>query len=173
MARKWERMVEKNKKSLNLQRKKHGKSIISAVKAEQSINFHGRSWLLAFIFISFSLFYMVASGFNFTKNSTYNWVIILYLIFGLYLYFIRRPNLKISKTTISSQRFTGPATIKAEDIESITIQTGFIVVSFKHKRNRWVFSKFMHWFDIKGMSIKISKFAIHNNITLKNEVKGD
>src|SRR5690349_3904889 len=122
MSRKWERMVVKNQKVINLQRKKQGKASLSAVNKEEAAHFLGRSWMLALLFVGFSIFYLLASGGNLVKNSTYNFVIISYFCFGLFIYFIRRPSLKIGKTSVSSRRFTGVISVSAPDIESITIQ---------------------------------------------------
>ncbi len=70
MSRKWERMVRKNTKISNMQRRKSGKGEISGVNADGSVIFKGRSWFLPMLLVATGVFFALSCfGINPGKNS--------------------------------------------------------------------------------------------------------
>jgi hypothetical protein len=173
MSRKWERMILKNKKVANKQRTKQGKAIISSAYKEPMEKFLGRSWFLPLLCIGFSLFFTLTYGANAQQDATTKFVIIAYFIMGLFIYFVRRPRLSVGKTTLSSRRFSRDVTLEAAEIEGITVQNSYVIIHLKRKKARWVFSRLMHRFDIKGMSAAVKEFANHNDILFIDQTKGE
>ncbi|QGQ96704.1 hypothetical protein EHS13_18365 [Paenibacillus psychroresistens] len=171
MSRKWERMVLKNKKITNKQRTKQGKEVISRVYKEPMLKFFGRSWFLPLLCIGFSLFFTLSyptSG----QDATTKFVIIAYFVMGLFIYFVRRPRLSVGKTTLSSRRFSRDVTLEAAEIDGITVQKAYVIIHFRQKKSRWVFSKLMHRFDIRAMSTAVEEFANNNGILFIDQTKG-
>jgi hypothetical protein len=173
MSRKWERMVLKNKKVANKQRTKQGKDLISSAIKEPMDRFLGRSWFLPLICISFSLFFSLSIGSYSAQDATTKFVIVAYFVMGVFIYFVRRPKLNVGKSKLISRRFSRDVTLTPEEIEKITLQSGYVIVQLKHKKARWVFSRFMHRFDMKSMSARVKEYAIDNEITLIDQTKGD
>jgi hypothetical protein len=171
MSRKWERMVLKNKKVANKQRTKQGKEVISTVYKEPMVRFLGRSWFLPLICIAFSLFFTLTYPAN-GQDATTKFVIIAYFIMGLFIYFVRRPRLSVGKTKLSSRRFSRDVTLEPSEIEGITIQNSYVIIHLKSKKARWVFSRLMHRFDIKGMSTAVKDYANNNGILFIDQTKG-
>jgi uncharacterized membrane protein YobD (UPF0266 family) len=172
MSRKWERMVLKNKKVANKQRTKQGKEVISSVYKEPMEKFFGRSWFLPLLCIGFSLFFTLTYPAN-AQDATTKFVIVAYFVMGLFIYFVRRPRLSVGKTTLSSRRFSRDVTLESSDIEGITVQNAYVIIHHKRKKARWVFSKLMHRFDIKGMSKAVEAFANNNGIVFIDQTKGE
>jgi hypothetical protein len=174
MSRKWERMVLKNKKVTNKQRSKQGKELISASNKEPVDKFLGRSWFLPLVCVGVSLFFTAAYGSNFmAQDATTKFVTISYLVLGLFIYFLRRPSLSVGKTTLSSRRFSKYVYLAPADIDEIIIQSGYAIIQLKNKKSRWVFSRLMHRFDIKSMSIKLKEYALNHNVTFTDQTKGE
>jgi uncharacterized membrane protein YobD (UPF0266 family) len=173
MSRKWERMVEKNRKVTNKQRLKQGKLLITDVNKEAMQHFLGRSWFLALICIGLSLFFTAAYGSFFKQDAMTKFVTVAYFALGLFIYFVRRPRLSIGKTTLSSRRFSRDVSLSPSQIEDITLQQGNVIIQLKHKKSRWIFSRIMHRFDIKSMSDKIKEYAAVHGITLIDHTKGE
>jgi hypothetical protein len=174
MSRKWERMVLKNKKVANKQRTKQGKDLITVSNKEPVDKFLGRSWFLPLVCIGVSLFFTAAYGSNImAQDATTKFVTISYLLLGLFIYFVRRPSLSIGKTTLSSRRFSRYVYLAPTDIEEIIVQSGYAIIQLKHKKSRWVFSRLMHRFDIKSMSVKLKEYAHSNGIPFVDQTKGE
>jgi uncharacterized membrane protein len=173
MSRKWERMVEKNRKVTNKQRLKQGKLLITDVNKEAMQHFLGRSWFLALICIALSLFFTASYGSFSKQDAMTKFVTVAYLGLGLFIYFVRRPRLSIGKTTLSSRRFSRDVSLSPSDIEDITLQSGGVIIKLKHKRSRWVFSRLMHRFDVKSMSATIKEYAAVHGIALIDHTKGE
>lgn len=167
MARKWERMVEKNTKTANKQRAKQGKTLISGVK-DAADRFYGRSWLLPLFLICFSIFFMIAFG-GIYRDSMYWLTSISYFLLGVIIFFFRRPNLIVEKNELSSRRFSGQKYVKASDLELITISPGYIIIQLKASRSRWVFSRLIHRMNTELVAIRLKEFAQQNDVALKEE----
>jgi hypothetical protein len=166
MARKWERMIDKNKKKMNEIRSKQGKALIS--DTDPVDRFVGRSWLLPLFLIGFSFLFMIAFG-GIYRDGMYWFTVLSYLLLGLIIYFLRRPYLNLGKNEISSRRFSGQKFIKASDVQQIYVSPGFISIQFKGRKARWVFSRLFHRFDTDAMAVKLKEFAQLHSIPLKEE----
>lgn len=173
MSRKWERMILKNKKVTNKQRAKQGKEIISNVNKEPMEKFFGRSWFLPLLCIGFSLFFTLTYPSNAQQDATTIFVIIAYFIMGVFIYFVRRPRLSVGKTSLSSRRFSRDVTLEPSEIEGITVQNSYVIIHLKRRKARWVFSRLMHRFDIKAMSIAVKEYANNNGIVFIDQTKGE
>lgn len=171
MSRKWERMVEKNKKTINKTRAKHGQALITEAGTEPMQRFVGRVWLMPLTLVCFAIFYMILYK-DLSEDDTMYWAIgISYFVLGLLIYWLRRPTLSIGKKTVSSMRFTGLKFAEASEIDAITVSPAFVTFDFNNKKTRWVFSKLMHRFDIDKMAEEAKQFAQRNQISFKEESK--
>jgi hypothetical protein len=172
MSRKWERMISKNKKVTNKQRTKQGKAVISSVHKEPMEKFLGRSWFLPLLCIGFSLFFTLTYPSSAQQDTTTKFVIIAYFLMGIFIYFVRRPRLSVGKTSLSSRRFSRDVTLEPSEIEGITVQNAYVIIHLKRKKARWVFSRLMHRFDIKGMSAAVKEYAGNHDILFIDQTKG-
>lgn len=177
MSRQWERMVEKNRKTVNKQRIKQGGGKISEVGREPVQIFQGRSWILPMTFVGFGLFsWILITGIGsgtYRGDALTHYTYISYICLGLFIYFLRRPTLRVTKTALSSRRFTGDKWVEAKEIEEISIFPGHIFIQFNSKRARWAFSNFLHRFEIEAMAECLREFATHNEIKLKEQREGE
>lgn len=166
MSRKWERMVRKNTKVSNIQRKKSGKGEISGISADGSVTFKGRSWFLPMLLVATGVFCFIVFRNQPGQEQLY-WITgASYFFLALLIYWIRRPFLKIDKKTLSSRRFGGDRFFEADQIKDITMSKDAIVINFKAKGKRWVFTKLYHMFPIDSARVKLQEYAEKNNVTL-------
>lgn len=169
MSRKWERMVEKNQKNLYKQRQKQGKpGSLSTNPADQSIRYRGRTWMLPLFLIGFSICFTLLFYDFYQGDASYWFISIAYFLLGVFIYLVRRPTLAIGKKFITSRRFTGDKRVEAGDVQEITLLKGYVIIQFKSKMSRWVFSKFMHRMPIEDIAADLKEFAKNNGITLND-----
>lgn len=167
MSRKWERMVQKNSKQLNKQRRKTGQAPIITAQ-EQADVFKGRSWFLPALLVAVSFFFGIVSA-GVYESDTFYWVTVIgYLLLGV-LYFLRRPYIKVGKNKLSTRRLGVEKTFGADEIEAIAVQRGSVSIQMKGKRTRWVLSKFQHLYDIPALAARLKTFAEHNGIDYRDE----
>ncbi|HEY0828109.1 MAG TPA: hypothetical protein VGE40_08440 [Bacilli bacterium] len=172
MSRKWERMIQKNTKVINKSRKKQGQTTINdSVKASGDERFRGKNFIFPGLLIGFSLFYLIAFAGVSSKDNLYWLTSISYLLLGLIIYFFRRPFLTVGKTEISSKRFGGVKYAAAGNIEQITLSPGYVVISIKGTKRKWVFTKMFNRFNTEAMSVRLRQFAAQNSVTLIEEAK--
>ncbi|GIP32634.1 hypothetical protein [Paenibacillus sp. J2TS4] len=164
MSRKWERMVEKNRKQTDKIRKKQGKPAVSYAQSEPYKRFLGRNWMLPFFLVAFSSVFTLLFYDIYQNDASYWFIAISYFVLGLIIFFLRRPMLGVGKTELTSRRFGGDKTVPAEDIEEITFMPGYVVIQFKTKRMRWVYSRFMHRMDIAAIKEELKPFAEKNKV---------
>jgi hypothetical protein len=171
MSRKWERMIEKNRQKANELRKKQGKQAIGYSERETMIQFKGRNWFLPALFILFSIVYLYVFRQQSEIESTNYWMTsILYFLFGLFLFFFRRPLLKIGKDQLASRRFTGMKYVAASDIENIAIVQGAVVIQMKRRRGRWMFNRLFQRMDLDDVSDKLREFAHRHRIPVSDSL---
>jgi hypothetical protein len=162
MASKWERQVERNAKKVNLQRKRLGKSPLTA-SAGNDDKQKGRSWILSLSLMMIGLFYMI-TFWNVDRSGLYWVTVIMYLFLALIVFWLRRPFLGIGKTSLTTRKFAGVREKTAEQISKIEIQPGMIIVEFNDNTTRWVFSRFMNRYNIIAMAEKLKDFANRNKV---------
>jgi uncharacterized membrane protein YobD (UPF0266 family) len=163
MSRKWERMVSKNAKKINKDRSKKGIAPISTDPDRAEV-FKGRSIMLALFFVLISILLLV----TLTKTSgdtMYWYTTCSYLVVGLFVYFIRRPYLKVSKTSLSKRGFARELILNADHIKEIVYSSGQVVIELNEKSPRWVYNKTMNRFDVAAMAGRLKKFAEQNQVT--------
>ncbi|MFD0872139.1 Uncharacterised protein [Chlamydia abortus] len=164
MSRKWERMVEKNRKQTDRLRRKQGKPSVLYSQSATFRRFLGRNWMLPFFLIGFSIMFTILFYDYYQGDASYWFIAISYFLLGLMIFFLRRPMLGIGKTELTSRRFGGDKTVPAEEVSEITFMPGYVIIQFKSKRMRWVYSKFMHRMDLNAVKEELKPFAQKNGI---------
>lgn len=165
MSRKWERMVERNKKAANLQRRKLGQTPIA--EGDKPDLFLGRSWIVPLILEMFAVFFMILFKNYYTADSSYWFTVICYFLLGVFIFFVRRPVLSVAKSRIATRRITGEKAVNADEIDNIALSPNQIVITLKHKNRKWVFSSSLHLFKIKPMADRLRKFAAVNQVSIQ------
>lgn len=163
MSRKWERMVQKNAKTINQQRKKQGIRSVPSSSEENVDWFKGRNIVLPFLLISFAVFFSVIFwGIPGEKNLY--WVTVFsYLLLAVIL-FLKRPYLRVGKDFVSSRRFAVDKRLESADIKSIVVQPGYVVIERKARGANWVFSRLIHRYDTNKMAERMQEFARINSL---------
>jgi len=167
MSRKWERQVERNAKKANAQRKRMGQTSIDQTSKAKTEDKHlGRSWMLALFLVFVSLFYMIT--FWSVDRSGLYWVTVFsYVGLALIIFVLRRPFLTIGKDSLTTRKFAGFRTIYANDIEEIEAMKGYVIISLKGKRSKWVFSRMMNRYNTDLMAEKLKEFSRVNQVRFK------
>ncbi|MCI3922550.1 hypothetical protein MO973_20165 [Paenibacillus sp. TRM 82003] len=168
MARKWERMVEKNRKRLNVERQRSGQS---AIGSETDAPIKGRSWvfplLLATAGLLFAFTMPEASG----DNILYQITVGLYLLLALFHYLVRRPYLKVSKGKLTWRVYSGDRTVPAGEIAGIDISDHKSVVRLKDGKTKRSFSKVYHLYPMDRINEALRSFANANHIPINGQAK--
>lgn len=170
MSRKWERMVKKNTKVVNKSRAKHGKPTISqTVSSDDSVTIKGRNWTLSLFLFCVGIFCFIA--FQNTNQDEYLYWLTggSYMLLSLFMFGVRRPQLKIGKDYLGSRRFTGDKRVPASDIKEIVLSSDAVVISLNSSKIRWSFTRFYHRMDISAMSERLKEFAANHAVPLKVE----
>jgi hypothetical protein len=165
MSRNWERMVRKNTKAANKNRLKQGIPLIS--DRDQPQVFKGRSTLLTLLCLVVFLFLMVTSPQAGQDNMSL-FTMASYFLLGLFVYFVRRPYLKVNKASLSKRGFIKEYILYAENIKQIIVKPGYVFVEQKGKQ-RWVYSKFLNRFKVDEMAAKLKSFSEQNHVTFVDE----
>ncbi len=170
MSRKWERMVEKNQKTINAKRKKEGLSPMQAkAKAETKDVFKGINWMLPFFLVLITILNIVMFLQQNTLTRGNLITFIVYILLAVLLLFMNRPTLTIGKSSITSRRFASFQTASAGEIEEIQLVKGAVVIRLKAKKKRWVYTRITHWFPIEAVSVRLRQFAELNHIPVTGE----
>lgn len=173
MSRSWERKVNKNMAQLNKQRKKQGQSTVgSAVAADGSTVFKGRKYVLPIVLIALAALYgllgmatVEAGG----GSQTLNWVgVSLYILLALMI-FLRKPYLKVERSTLSTFKFNRERKLTAKEISKIRILPGSVVIENKGRGGNWVFSRLINRYNTDAMGEKLEQFAKANQIPVENQ----
>jgi len=180
MSRSWERMVQKNKKQLNKQRKKQGKESIYSTSSTQGEVFKGRKYALPIFLVILAAFYafLVIATYDFAQqngtapeNMTMNWVIVgLYILLAVMI-FLRRPYLRVEKNAVYTTRFNRERALPASEITKIVVNKGSVVLERNKKGGNWVFTRLINRYDTAAMGESLEKFAKNNNIPFENSAK--
>jgi uncharacterized membrane protein YobD (UPF0266 family) len=164
MSRKWERMVRKNTKTVNKSRLKQGISPVS--DPDQPQVYKGRSTVLSLFLVAVSLFLVFTL--KDTEQDRTAWLTILsYLLLALFVYFVRRPYIKVSKTNLAKRGFIGERIIGAEQIKQIIIKPGHVLI--EQGKQRWVYSRFLNRFEVDALAGKLKRFAEYNHVAFVDE----
>jgi hypothetical protein len=165
MSRNWERMVRKNTKAANKNRLKQGIPLIS--DRDQPQLFKGRSTLLTLLCLVVFIFLIVNSPQAGQDNMSL-FTMASYFILGLFVFFVRRPYLKVNKASLAKRGFIKEYILYAENIKQITAKPGYVFVEQKGKQ-RWVYSKILNRFKVDEMASKLKSFSEQNHVTFVDE----
>lgn len=173
MSRSWERMVTKNTKKINKQRKKTGKPSLSSAVKPQIDRFVGRNYVVPTMLIMLIVFYVTIAqpwSETFAQDITMFWVTVgCYVLLALF-YFFRRPYLAVSRDTLETRKFTGYKTLRPGDIRKFSITPGYILVE-SVKGSNWVFSRTMNLYPLDKMSERLKTYADLHNIAFETKAK--
>lgn len=168
MSRRWERMVERNTKTMNRLRSKSGQAPIGAKAGEEPIR--GRSWVFPLVLASAGLLF----GFTVPPEANgvlYQITVALYLLLALYHFFLRRPFLKVTKQDLSWRTYSGERIVKAGEIKSIVIGERKSVVQLKDGKTQRSFSKIYHLYPMDQVNKALSSFAAAHGIPVNQQGK--
>jgi hypothetical protein len=164
MSRKWERMVRKNTKTVNKSRLKQGIPPVS--DPDQPQVYKGRSTVLSLFLVAVALFLVVTL--KETEQDRTAWFTILsYFALALFVYFVRRPYIKVGKTNLAKRGFIGEKIIGTEQITQIVIKQGYVLV--EQGKQRWIYSRFLNRFDVDALAAKLKRFAEYNHVAFVDE----
>lgn len=175
MARSWERMVQRNTKQINKQRKKQGKETIYASKsasaAKDSDIFKGRNIVFPIVLLLLGIMFWVVGSIDEARGSGMlaNWLgVVLYFLLAALLFF-RRPYLKVERARVSTIKYNRERWLPASEIEKIIVSRSMVSLKYKGKRKQWVFSRFLNRYDTAAMGTRLAEFAQANNIEVVYE----
>ncbi|WNQ09151.1 hypothetical protein MJA45_16020 [Paenibacillus aurantius] len=171
MSRKWERMVEKNRKTANKRRLKQGQERISYSGTEEVEVFRGRSWILPLVLILFAAAYALAFYGYYDQDTSFWITVACYGLLGLFLFAFRRPILRIGRNRISSRRFAGDKWLEPGEIDEIILSPRTAVIQLKEKRVRWIFTRFLHRMPIGDLSARLREYAARHGVKLTEQSK--
>jgi len=165
MARSFERTVRKNSKQLNQQRKKNGQPV-SGTPGEDV--FKGRSLLFPVFLLGLAVLYLFMSTFlTQTSMTTWDWVTMLLYVFLAFIFFLRRPYVKVSSNRIVTLKGNRERSIGVDDIVKFRIEPGTVVIEHNSRGKRWVFTKLINRYDTDALAERLLKFAKAHQITVE------
>ena len=172
MSRSWERMVQRNSRKINQQRKKQGKSALH----ERTLNmdrFKGRSYIFPLMLVLLMIFYTASFGPWIRKvesDTSIFWLtVIMYGLLALF-YFLRRPYLNVTKDTLETRKFTGYKTLRPGDIRKIVFAPGYVIIE-PVKGSNWVFSRYFNLYPVAEMQERLKTYAEVNRVELEVRAK--
>lgn len=175
MARSWERMVQRNTKQINQQRKKQGKESIYATNskaaAKSSDIFKGRNIVFPVVLLLLGIMFWVVGSIDEAKGSGIlaNWLgVVLYFLLAALLFF-RRPFLKVERARLSTIKYNRERWLPAAEIEKITLSRSVVTIKYKGKRKQWIFSRLINRYDTAAMGERLEQFGKNNNIEVVHE----
>jgi LPXTG-motif cell wall-anchored protein len=167
MSRNWERMVRKNAKTVNKNRIKQGIPLVSDRDKPQV--YKGRSPILSLFFIGVSLFFILTLPKTGGQDSLSWFTTVSYFLLGLFMFFVRRPYLKVSKASLSKRGFIREHILYAENVKQIIIKPGYVFIEQKNSRQRWVYSKLLNRFDVNEIAGGLKSFSEQNHVAFVDE----
>ncbi|KUP23607.1 hypothetical protein [Paenibacillus sp. DMB5] len=175
MARSWERMVQRNTKQVNKQRKKQGKETIYASKSSSAAGssdvFKGRNIVFPVVLLLLGIMFWVVGSIDEARGQGIlaNWLgVVLYFLLAALIFF-RRPFLKVERARVSTIKYNRERWLQASEIEKIILSRSMVALKYKGKRKQWVFSRFLNRYDTAAMGARLEQFAKANNIEVVHE----
>jgi hypothetical protein len=152
-------MVNKNTKSINQLRKKQGKKPVYGSSSEDGQVVKGRSWFVPILLAFVGVFCFVAYRDLSSQDGMY-WVTgSCYIGLALFIFFVRRPFIRVGKAALTTRKFSGNKTLEAHEIESITVMRDAVIIQTKNKKARWIFSRFYQLINIGQLTEVLTGFA--------------
>jgi hypothetical protein len=172
MSRSWERMVQRNGKKVNKQRKKQGKPSLTSQK-QQGDRYLGRNFIFPALLVLLMVFYVIVFApwrTPMQQDDTMFWITLgCYGLLAVF-YYLRRPYLSISRDSLDTRKFTGYKTLRPAQIRKIVLSPGYVVIESVKGAN-WVFSKSINRYPIDRMSEKLKAFAETHNVEVEVKAK--
>jgi hypothetical protein len=175
MARSWERMVQRNTKQINQQRKKQGKDTIyasSSKAAAKSVDvFKGRNIVFPVVLLLLGIMFWVVGSIDEARGSGIlaNWLgVVLYFLLAALLFF-RRPYLKVERARLSTIKYNRERWLTAAEIEKIIVSRSVVTIKYKGKRKQWIFSRLINRYDTAAMAERLEQFGKSNNVEVVHE----
>lgn len=171
MSRKWERMVERNRKSVNKVRTKQGQPTLLEGGKEKGTVIKGRSWMLPSVLVIFAVFYFISTYKITETNGTYWFTGISYILLAVLIFLVRRPTIKISRAYLTVRRYTGDKFVEPKDIDELVLNKGHVVIQLKEKQKKLIYTKLQHQFPMELLNEKLKEFAVMHKIPYKDETR--
>jgi hypothetical protein len=172
VSRKWERMVEKNRNSVNKVRRKQGKETIGSgtggARASDPVSvIKGRSWMLPSFLVLFALFYFISFYNSIEHNFSFWFTGLSYIGLALLMYWIRRPVIKVSKDYITVRRFNGDKLLEPKDIKELTLHKDHVVIELVQKNKKLMYTRLQHRFPMEELNSKLRAYAVSHKLAVK------
>jgi hypothetical protein len=169
--------VRKSTEQLNKRRKKAGLAPVGSPGAAAD-RYRGRNFgipILLILFIGFYIYMMTIPADDPNQPNPFEsaifWVTVASYLALAALFWFRRPYLLVGKDFVGTRKFTGPKTLTAGEIRSITVnRPGYVIIEPK-KGGNWVFSRMLNRYPIDEMAERLRKFAQDNRIPFHEETK--
>lgn len=174
VSRKWERMVEKNRKSVNKTRKKQGRTEIGnsgGSSREPMVAVKGRSWIMPVILMAVALIYFVSFYGQYPNDGMFWFTGFSYIGLSVLIFLFRRPVIRIGRSTLSVRRYSGDRTVEARQIKELTVSPSSVVIDTNVHKGKWTYTRFQHRFPMDELQAKLKEFALHNQVAFKEESK--
>ncbi|MFC5700028.1 hypothetical protein ACFPVX_01930 [Cohnella faecalis] len=177
MSRSWERMVQKNSKSINNRRRKEGKDAIGSTSKVKPDRYQGRNYYVPALLLLLILFYVVMlqpwrepKAGEPTPDLTMTWVTVGCYVLLAVFYWFRRPYLAVTRDTLETRKFSGYKRLGPADIRKIVLMPGYVTVETVKGAN-WVFSRMMTRYPTEQMGERLKVFSEVNHIELEIKEK--
>jgi hypothetical protein len=172
VSRSWERKIQKNQQQINKRRKKQGQTPLQVGRSSSDPvdTFKGRSIIMPVFLLLFTTLYAILSaGSQYTKeNSTMFWVTVGCYVLLAGIFVLRRPYLSVGKDYVKTRRFGGDRMLFRDNINSITVQKGYVIIGPK-KGGNWVFSRLINRYPTEDMAERLRAFASSNQIPFEEK----
>ncbi len=168
MSRRWERMVEKNRKELDKKRERQGKGKIGMSHPDYDL-YQGRSQVLPLFLLSVAAFFAFSSFRWGNIDGLFWFTLIAYILLSLYFYFIKRPYLKIGKSFIATNRWGREVSVPLKNIKKVTYSPGNLIIKIEGQRTDWFFSRVLNRFNTEEMAEKLEKLALQHQIPFEKQ----
>lgn len=173
VSRKWERMVAKNQKTLANQNAKlpKEKKPRAVEKSEQGI-YEGRNVFVSVLCFSVSIMFFLFFGQVGESQLLFYVTVFIYFLFGFYFFFVKRPYIKVTSSTIAIRRFGKERVTPAANIEKVHVQPGYVIITVQERRkHNLIFSRFFNRYDTDKLGEKLRELADKHNIEYVKEIK--
>lgn len=170
MSRKWERMVEKNKKRMNQTRTKTGQAVIGTKEAHAPIR--GRSWVFPLALLTAGALFGMTMPQDEGNNTLYQITVGLYILLALFHFWVRRPFLKIDKKGLTWRTYAGERTVEPDQIAEIAIGARRSTVRLKDGKTKRTFSGLYHLYKMHRVNEALTTFAAAHHIPIETTKKG-
>ncbi|EOS57191.1 hypothetical protein [Paenibacillus barengoltzii] len=133
--------------------------------------FKGRNFILPTALVLLALLYAVVGLIGNTEevNSVLFWAtIFLYFVLALVI-FLRKPYLRVNKSSLYTSKFNRDRMLDAGNISKIKVSRNKIVIEPKTREPKWVFYRARNRFDTEAMAARLQLYADTHHVKLVKE----